>query len=77
MRLPQADVIPQGMYLYMVLNPSSAKSLNAPVGTVFVWDKTNVPKSGVQSTRFANTVLLKLLVINCPINPCSGGIKSV
>ncbi len=67
----------KGMHLYMVLNPTSAKSLNAPVGTVFVWDKTNVPKSGVQSTRFAGMVPLKLLVTNCPINPCSGGIKSV
>ena len=45
-RSHQADVIPQGMHLYMVLNPSSAKSLNAPVGTVFCMGQDKCAKIG-------------------------------
>ena len=45
-RSPQADAIPQRMHLYMVLNPSSAKSLNAPVGTVFCMGQDKCAKIG-------------------------------
>lgn len=36
----------KGMHLYMVLNPSSAKSLNAPVGTVFCMGQDKCAKIG-------------------------------
>ena len=36
----------KGMHLYMVLNPTSAKSLNAPVGTVFCMGQDKCSKIG-------------------------------
>ncbi|WP_432634076.1 pilin [Candidatus Avelusimicrobium sp.] len=36
----------KGMHLYMVLNPTSAKSLNAPVGTVFCMGQDKCAKIG-------------------------------